>query len=66
MSYAICSYKRMEHVDHGMIYLACLLQEQCGFVVCSLLYGAAMVSLTAGISTTEERDTTLTHVSVTI
>lgn len=49
-------YKRMERVNHGMIYLAYLLQERCGFVVRSWLYEVAMVSLTADISTTEKRE----------
>lgn len=46
----------MEHVNHGMIYLVYLLQGQCGFVVCSLLYEEAVVSLTPDISTTEKRE----------
>lgn len=57
MSYAIYSYKRMEHVNYGMIYLVYLPQDECGFVVCSLLYEEATVSLTADISTIEKRET---------
>lgn len=57
MYYAICTYRRTEHVNPGMTYLVYLLQEQCGFVVCSLLYEGAMVSLAAGVFTIERRET---------
>lgn len=40
--------------------------EQCGFAVCSLQYCEAVMSLIAGISTTEERGIALINVSVTI